>query len=305
MTKAIVPHTFRSTGIVDVEHINANLERIARDVNANLAQRYFYFDVVYRIDGMTDTGGVGTRQLPILLTPSTRGSVLFDGADMRIVCTGGATWTLTFTSFSGVAAISCATGKTAATSTPATMTAGVNYVATLSGSAASTITSGTITMRFRVDRGATGWRSSAHTPVTPTQLDATSSTAGSVLDTALTTIETAVTADANNSKKPSAVVIYHRAIAAGTINFRLPACNRSGLVFKAFTSCDVGESITVTVEGTSDTVNGTGTSALAVGTETSWSFAGTSATTSGDDIDGTIVAAGGTVETAGVMIWFE
>ena len=53
--KSVVPHTFRTSAIVDGETINGNLRRQASDVARNLDARYTYMPpIIVPFDGVTN-----------------------------------------------------------------------------------------------------------------------------------------------------------------------------------------------------------------------------------------------------------
>ena len=199
--KSVVPHTFRTSAIVDGETINGNLRRQASDVARNLDARYTYIPpIIVPFDGVTNAL---TTQLRTVLfnRPSSTNPIEIVRVEFFVYAASGVTWTLSANQLGGAltppwGSITLATAglTTEAYAVSTTVipvsTFGVQFE--VSGSAAGAITRGWIVLHCRADRGVQG-AAPNHSSYTPTYVDAASSSAGSVLDTQLTALATAVT----------------------------------------------------------------------------------------------------------------
>lgn len=320
MSKAIVPNTFRTGAIVDVDNVNENIDAIRSDVMRNLSERYHHTSITFPLDGMANTDSDAARTLAIP-TVSTGGNIEIVGVELRIECSGGATWTCTLSSWAGMLTHLSANPSFTATSgnpgvfaTPAVTGGTGNFSVLLSASGASTISNGSLIFHVRIDRHLTGWRTTAIPTSTINHISQSGGTAGFVLDAPLEAIEDYVEPDTNNTARPCAVVCLVRGLASGsTATFRLPATNRTGMRFVCFVGGDVGDTITATFSGTSvAALNGAGASVIAASAESAtFTNSGTdpviaSSSSSPDDIICTLVAGGGgTVESAFVVAWFK
>jgi hypothetical protein len=206
--KAIMPYTFRTGGIVDAEAINGNLRAGAGDVGRNLAKRYTYCQTVVPISGISNTSGSNLRTIfhrnPIMTLVAV---------EAVIYAASGATWTITIDNGSLSDSFTVATaGATTKASGSLTrmfsVSQGGTFVEptwsptivngnefTLSCPTASTITHGYLVLHYRGDRA----NGSDHSGYTPTLVQTTTSSAGSVLDTQLNNLAAAVTRDTNNA----------------------------------------------------------------------------------------------------------
>lgn len=222
----MVPHRFVDGSNLDMEKVNDNLEAGARDVNRNLSKRYTYSTLVWDIAGLTDASAAVLRTFAIR-RPGTNNAVEVCGIELVIYTSVAVTWTVTCSN-SAWAPLELATTASATTESYAARLASVavpssssDVTFALSASGASTITSGYLVVHLRCDRGDQG---SAHTGYTPTLIDSSTSTAGSVLDTQLTNLATSVTADTNNATDLRCECFVVRQVALSTpIVFRTPS----------------------------------------------------------------------------------
>lgn len=206
--KALMPYTFRTGGIVDAEAINGNLRAASADVGRNLSKRYTYSQCIVPITGIANTDTQNQR------TVFHRNPIMsLVAVEAVIYSASGATWTIsvdngsTSDSFT-VATLGATTKATGGLSRlfaasqagnfsdplwSPTLVQGNRFL--LSCSTGSTITSGYLVLHYRGDRAF----GSDHSGYTPTLLQATTSSAGSVLDTQLSNFASAVTRDSTNA----------------------------------------------------------------------------------------------------------
>lgn len=226
MTIAMVPHRFTTDQNADMERLNDNLEAGARDVGRNLDRRYTYSSLSFPVDGVADTDATALRSLN-LRRPGTNNAVEVFAVEMYLYASGTAVWTLSCPDDTtwptiAVTAAGATVEATAISNHPISIPSSSSDIAfRLTGSSASTITAGRIILHLRCDRGNQG---SAHTYYAPTLLDSSSSTSGALLDTELTALAAAVTADTNNNKDLRATLFAGRNLATGTsISLRVPS----------------------------------------------------------------------------------
>ena len=206
--KAVMPYTFRTGGIVDAEAINGNLRAGAGDVGRNLSRRYTYSQCVVPISGIANTSTVDQRTIFHRNPLATLVAV-----EAVIYSASGATWTIdisngsTSDSFT-VATAGATTKSSGGLSRMFSVSQGGSFVSALwspsivSGNqfvlscpTASTITHGYLVLHYRGDRA----NGADHSGYTPSLVQATTSSAGSVLDTQLNNLAAAVTRDTNNA----------------------------------------------------------------------------------------------------------
>jgi hypothetical protein len=206
--KAVMPYTFRTGGIVDAEAINGNLRAGSGDVGRNLAKRYTYSQTVVPISGVANTDTAEKRTIfhrnPVMTLVAVE-AVIYSAS--------GATWTIdisngsTTDSFSVATAgattkasgglsrmFSVAQGSTFTNALWSPTTVSGNSIV-LSCSTASTITHGYLVLHYRGDRA----DGADHSGYTPSLVQATTSSAGSILDTQLNAFAAAVARDTNNA----------------------------------------------------------------------------------------------------------
>lgn len=206
--KAVMPYTFRTGGIVDAEAINGNLKAASGDVGRNLARRYTYSQTVVPISGVANTSTSDQRTIfhrnPIMTLVAV---------EAVIYSVSGATWTVTISngslSDSFTVATAGATTKASgglsrlfSVSQSSAFTNALWSPTTVSGNSivlscptASTITHGYLVLHYRGDRA----DGADHSGYTPSLVQATTSSAGSILDTQLNNFAAAVTRDTNNA----------------------------------------------------------------------------------------------------------
>jgi len=310
----LVPYTFRTGGIVDVEHVNNNLRQMSADVGRNLSRRYTYCQTIVPLTGMANTD---TEAVRTVFFRDPTAAIDLVAVEAVIYSASGATWTV---AISNQTVTDSFTVATAGTTTKASNglnrlfslqqataysnalwspTSVTGYRIVLSASAASTITSGYLVLHFRGDRA----NLANHDGYSPTLLQANTSTAGSVLDTQLTNFESAVTRDSNNASDFRVECFLARSFATAR-TWNVP--NGSDRVANASWCAvvgNVGESVQFAATPNTVTVNGNGTSGQVFGTITAGN--GSDApTTSASDTIVTLTPAGGTVELAYVfLIW--
>lgn len=200
MSVPMMPHRFVDASTLDMEKVNDNLEAGARDVNRNLSRRYTYSSLVFDLSGVADTDAAVLRQFAIR-RPNTNNAAEVTGVELVLYTATAVTWSLscsdtTWATLTLLTTASASTESYAAQLFPvAVASSSADLVFTLSASAASTITNGYLVVHLRCDRGNQG---TSHAGYTPTLVDSASSTAGSLLDTELTALASAVTNDTTN-----------------------------------------------------------------------------------------------------------
>jgi hypothetical protein len=308
----MVTHRFVTASSLDPEKVNDNLEAIARDVNNNLKKRYTYSgSVSVPLAGVTDASAPALRRL-LLRRPGTNNAVEAFAVSVTLYTNAAVTATLTcsdvtqppivFTT-SATTTTEVTAGSSVSVPIPNAVT---SVVWTLSFSAAVTITSGEIRAYLRCDRGNQG---TSHAGYTPNLIDASSSTAGSLLDTELTSAATAVTNDTTNDKDLRCEVFSVQNLASGSAKvIRLQSGARrkffaTGLVVAAAT-----ETATFEVDATSWAVPGIGASTTASG-DPVVQISGTLADDPMDSADDTVLtitaSGGGTVLLAQLYVWWS
>lgn len=310
----VVPYTFRTGSIVDVEHINGNLRQMSGDVGRNLSRRYTYCQTIVPLNDMS-SGDTEASRTVFFRDPVA--AIDLVAIEAVIYAATGATWTVTVTNEAVSDSFTVATAgvttkasgginrlfslQQAAAYTNAlwSPTSVTGYRILLSSSTASTITAGYLVLHFRGDRANLG----NHDGYTPAALQATTSTAGSVLDTELVNFENAVARDTANASDFRVECFLARGFASAR-TWNVP--NGSDRVASASWCAVVGnagESVTFAVTASSVGVSANGTNGVVFGTITASN--GTNApTTSASDTIVTLTPSGGTVELAYVfLIW--
>lgn len=208
--KAIVPNLFRTGGIVDAEAVNANLRQMSADVGRNLSRRYTYSQTIVPLSGIANTDPEAERTIFFRLPLTTPIDLV--AVEAVIYSASGATWTITVTNEAVTDSFTVATAGATTKATGGlsrlfsmqqavaysnalwTPTSVTGYRFVMSASSASTITSGYLVLHFRADRA----NGANHDGYSPRPLQATTSSAGSTLDSELTSFAAAVTRDTNN-----------------------------------------------------------------------------------------------------------
>lgn len=294
MSVPMMPHRFVDGSTLDVEKINDNLDAGARDVNRNLGKRYTYSTMMWDLSGLTDASAEVLRAFAIR-RPGASNTVEVVGVELVIYTATAVTWTVTCahngTTDATWPALTLLTTASATTESLAESKNGVaipssstDTTFTLSASAASTITNGYLVIHLRCDRGDQG---ASHAGYTPTLLDSSSSTAGSVVDTELTALAAAVTNDTNNDKDLRCECFVLRAVASGaSYVFRCPSGARrilrvQGYIVDATGDVDVDLAGDITVISF-NVIGGGATTRVAGGAD-----AGADATQDNDPMDAT------------------
>lgn len=299
-----VPYTFRTAGIVDVENgINGNLRQFQDDIQRANDRRYTYCAVPINIDNVVDTDTTEQRTFTVPNpTGSFQGEVV--GVELSIYATSGVTWTAALSDGTRTASLAVATAGATTEALNATPSAfQLQFSAVLSASAGSTIARGTLTVYLRFDRQIQN--ASSRLDYTPTLYQAATSTAGSNLDTELTTMQAAVTRTATTNVFDIRCEVFVLRKSASAITWRVPnGAGRTALDASCFLVANIGESVTFAATSGSLIVNGAGTGAIATGNFTQSN--GTDApTTSGSDTIVTLTPAGGTVEQAILFLFWR
>lgn len=330
MTIPTVPRAFYAKGNLDVEAVNDNLRALSRIIARGQAQRYSTTSFRVELDGMADTDGVnGARKfsIPQMKRAGIAASVQVIGIEVAMYAPSGVAWTLTSTTSTAwgglvVTPTDPSTEVLAQTSEPLPVTAsGVDLLWTASGT--STVTRGYMVVHLLCDRGQQDGAS--FVGYSPTLLSAASSTAGSVLDTELTNVATAVAADTNAQTDLRLMCFSVRGLASGgSASIVIPSGIRTGATLTAgasfnnavetFACAPVGATVTGTISSTPlGTVNaavaGAGVSTLTPASGATLSAAdGGDPTVSANDITLTISrsADGGAVAPfCYLLVWFK
>lgn len=309
--KALVPHRFTTTTArnLDMEKVNDDLEAIARDANRNLDNRYTYSMQVFPLDGLTNASNEVLRSF-IIRRPGTNNGAEVCGLEFVLYAAGTVVWTITGPDATWPTIAAAAGGATtesyASSSVPISIpSSSTHIIFTASAPSASTITRGYFVVHLRCDRGNQG---TSHAGYTPTLIDSTSSTAGSLLDTQLTAAALAVTHDTTNNVDLRCECFVARVLLAGESRaFRLPSGARRKLFADGKVAAALAQTVTFSVDGTSFAVPGTGsTTTYANGTA---ALSGTLVDDPMDATDDTIVtianAAGVTVDCAYLLVWWS
>lgn len=315
--KAIVPYTFRTGGIVDAEAINGNLRQMSADVGRNLSRRYTYCQTVVPITGMVNTDNEASRTIFFRDPSGSLDAIDLVSVEAVIYSASGATWTITVTNeavsdnftvatagtttkasggLTRLFSLSQATAYSNALWSPTSVT---GYRIVLSASAASTITSGYLVLHFRGDRA----NNANHAGYSPTLMQATTSSAGSILDTQLTAFENAVLRDNNNANDFRVECFLARNFSTAQ-TWNIPSGSlRDGYAARCAVVGNVGESVQFAVTPNSTTVNGNGTSGVVFGAVTPGNRTD-GPTVSANDTTVTLTPTGGTVELAyAFVVW--
>ena len=300
------PFRLASGKQLDPEGVNDNLEKMTADLNRSMDLRYSYSEHVFELDGVvdTDTAAERTYRLKRHVT-AARYEVV--GVEFVIWSATGATWTLA-TGDADWPSISVATaGATteARVTSPsrAQVPSGDGLEFTVSADAASTITRGYIVFRMRTDRGSQG---DTYTRYAPTLLNAASSTAGSTLDTELTSYQASVVLNTAADKDYRFETFRMKDVATSQ-TWRIPGgAYRWGGVHLVNVAA-IGVDVALTVSGTpAATANGAGLSTIAstVADFTGILTPGTDPMDPADDTEITLTVSGGTTSLAYVtIIW--
>ena len=310
--KSVVPHTFRTSAIVDGETINGNLRRQASDVARNLDARYTYIPpIIVPFDGVTNAL---TTQLRTVLfnRPSSTNPIEIVRVEFFVYAASGVTWTLSANQLGGAltppwGSITLATAglTTEAYAVSTTVipvsTFGVQFE--VSGSAAGAITRGWIVLHCRADRGVQG-AAPNHSSYTPTYVDAASSSAGSVLDTQLTALATAVTNDATNVLDLRCQCFLARNFTT-TQMWNLPSgAGMTGLGFNGNITSAAATSFTTAGTISAVLATGTGTTANVTITGTVSNTVDAPLTTA-SDVTITMGTVAGTVSLGYIFVWWS
>lgn len=305
MSVSWLPHRFQTGEQLDVERINDDLEKASSDIGRNLALRYTYSTAIYPLEGLTNANTEQERTIRISRYASSANiEIVF--VELVVYSATGAVWTLT-ASDSSWPPISLDTAG-ATTEARAVSNSRLSFTSradlTVSADSASTITQGYLVVHFRCDRGAQG---DTFTGYTPTLLNSTSSTAGSLLDTEVTAIATAVGNDAGADIDLRLEGFRVRALAAGSaVSWRLPSGARVKAGYALSVVATAGDTLTLNVDGVAiASVVGTGTGNIVTSVGT---LSGTLNDDPMDDADDTIIelaASVGTVEIGYVTIFWQ
>jgi hypothetical protein len=262
---ATIPHRFVTATNLDVEKINDNLEAGARAIQDNLDKRYTYSQLFFPVDGITDASAEVLRAFAIR-RPGANNAVEVCGVEVVIYAAGSVTWTLacsdtTWPSIT-VTAAGATTEATASSGVPVSVpSSSSDLTFTLSAPAASTITRGYLIVHLRCDRGNQG---TSHAGYTPSLLNSASSTAGSVLDTELAALASAVSRDLASQYDLRCECFSTRSLAAGSsIVFRLPSGQRTRMRIQGYVVAANTETVTFDQDSTSKAVTGTGVTSRA------------------------------------------
>lgn len=314
--KSIVPYTFRTGGIVDMESVNGNLRQMAQDVNRNLSRRYTYWQMVAPIAGMLSSDTEELRSFYFHSTLNINMSLV--SVEAVIYAATGATWTVNITNgaFSDSFTVATAGTTTKASgalsrvfsmetavfvSKPAWSPSGQTGIyITLSSSVASTIVSGYLVLHWRCDRGNGG----DHSGYTPTLLQSTTSSAGSILDTQLTAFENAVLRDTNNNRDIRVELFVGRNFSSA-LTWAVPnGGGRTALFGRPFVVCTSGRSCNFAITAANQNVAGIGTTSIVSGTSILQNNGTDNPISAGSDTTVTFTPSGGTVELAYcTVIW--
>lgn len=328
MTIPTVPRAFYDTGNLDLEAVNDNLRALQRIIARGQAQRYSTTSFRVELDGMVDTdsaNGARAITLPALQISGVLAAIQVIGVEAVIYATTGVTWTLTSTTSTAWGGLSVTTaGETteayAQSSEPLpVVTSGNAFL--WAASASSTVLRGYVVFHLLVDRGQQDGAS--FVGYSPSLLSAASSTAGSVLDTELTNVATAVATDTNAQNDYRLMCFSVRNLAsAGSASIVIPAGIRTGggtgvstkNALELYVVGPSGKAVTAQISsaalGTvSTSVNGAGNSATAVAVGSALTPAdGGDPSVSANDITLTIsrTADGGAVAPFCYMfVWFK
>lgn len=235
--KALIPRLFRDGTIVDGEDVNENLRSLARDIKRNNDRRYTYCSVSIPLDGMVNTDPAGAREIYFGVPNLLAAEIV--GVELSIYAAGSETWTVSILDSNARTETVSATAAGATTEAYASsarpLQATSTCILSFSATGGSTITRGSVTLSLRCDRQVNDDRT--RLDYEPTFVDATTSTAGSVLDTQLAAAQLAVESDGANDFDVRVECFLARNFSS-TQSWRMPSGNGRGEV--AATSFAVG-----------------------------------------------------------------
>jgi hypothetical protein len=311
----MMPHRFVDLSNLDMEKVNDNLEAGARDVGRNLAKRYTYSSTIFDVTGITEASAAALCTFAIR-RPGTNNAAEIVGVELILYTATAVTWTLTCSDPTWPALLLLTTASATTESYAArkasvaipSSSADVTFALTASG--ASTITSGYLVVHMKCDRGDQG---TSHAGYVPTLVDSSSSTAGSLLDTQLTALATAVGHDTTNDVDLRCECFVVRdLLTTQTRTFRVQSGVRRVHQLTVYAVAAVGTDLTVTVGGTgivglAATPTSAGATVRAVATDTPTSSAIVDDPMDSSD-DSTIAMANGgagTVVLGVALLWFS
>jgi hypothetical protein len=304
--KALTPYTFRTGAIVSDDLVNGNLRRSADDVNRNLEKRYTYCPpIVVPLDGITDVMTAAQRTIRFD-RPTANNPVEIVRVELYVYSAAAVVWTLSqaTTTWSSITLTTAGatTEAYAVSTTPiAVPNGGVDFV--LSGASASTLTRAWLVIHCRADRGVQG-ASPNHAGYSPTFVDSSSSTAGSVLDTQLTALATAVTNDATNDKDLRCACFVARSFSTSQ-TWNLPSgAGMTGLAWRGYIVATIADAVTTGGSLSAATLTGTNTTNIVAATGTVTSTSDDPLTTA-SDFTATLTGVAGTVELAYFFVWWS
>lgn len=312
--KALVPNVFRTDYVLDSEFVNENLRAIARDITRSQDKRYTYCSVVIPIDGVADTDTTAERTVPMPrpVVSTTAMPVDVVGMELSVFSAIGATWTATVTDENGRTVVLSATtaGATVeaydASNVPLQISTADELLIFLVGSAANTITRGSLVLHLRMDRHQQN--DGTLTRYTPSLVNASTSTAGSVLDTELTNAQNAVVDDEGANLDMRCMAFMANDLAASQI-WRLPSGKGTfALDSHVYAVGAAARSVDfVSVVGAStntNTVATTGTSNLVDNDSTMNATESDNPTVTTDDVVVTLTPTGGTISRVFGFLWY-
>jgi hypothetical protein len=312
--KALIPHRFGTGDVLSGTEVNTNLRAIARDVGRSQARRYTYCSVIIPIDGVVDTDTAAERTVPFPRPVNGANAFSVDvvGVELSIYAATGATWTATVTDEnSRTVVLSVVTAGALveaydASNVPLQISSAADLRFVLSASAANTVVRGYLTLHCRMDRHQQD--ATTLTAYTPGLVSASTSTAGSVLDTELTAAQAAVTSDEGNDDDMRCVCVMANDLAA-TQTWRLPSgagCSVTSLHAYVVGSADSLDVDILTSEG-SQTVNAaaTGTANVVSASSSPTATRPDDPTDTADDVTLSLIPTGATVSRAFGFLWLK
>lgn len=307
--KALIPRIFRTGGIVDGEDVNENLRSLARDIKRNNDRRYTYCTVSIPLDGMVDTDTEAERQVYFGVPNLLQAEVV--AVELSIYAAGTEVWTLSVLDSDGRTETLTATSAGATTEAYDSSSMPLQFsstcVLTMSAPAASTITRGSITLSLRCDRQVNDGNS--RLDYEPAFVDATTSTAGSVLDTQLQAAQLAVESDDANDWDIR-VECYLARNFSTVQTWRSPSGNGRGEAavncFAVGTAADEVDFADGYAGGFAANIVCSGTSAVDAAATEYWTAANGDPTDSGDDSIFTMTPTTGTaISVAYMFVWWR
>lgn len=312
--KALVPNVLRFDHVLDSEYVNENLRAIARDIKRSQDKRYTYCSVVIPIDGVADTDTTAERTVPMPRPVFAGNTMPVDvvGMELSIFSGTGATWTATVTDENGRTVVLSATTAGATveaydgSNAALQISSADELTFVLAGSAANTITRGTLTLHLRCDRH----QQVSGTLVTysPSLVNASTSTAGSVLDTELTNAQLAVVDDEGATYDMRCICVMANDLAAAQ-TWRVPSGRGTfalnSHVYAVGTAArsvaldvTIGAGFVTATAATTGTSNLIDTSSLVADTEDD------DPTDTADDVVVTLTPTGGTISRVFGFLWY-